>query len=113
MILQVSTSTISNGVYDMEEKATSGLMKVRLVITSDSIIPKSISDFLGVSPVQTWLAGDPAHPRATNTHKENGWVLSLEGGKGALIVEAILISIWNEAAASQQTPSGGSGIRWQ
>jgi len=36
------------------------------------------------------LRGDSVHPRATNIHKENGWVLSLEGGSGELIVEPII-----------------------
>jgi len=74
----------------MEEKAIGSSLKVRLVVTSDSLIPKTISDFLGVSPTKSWLRGDSVHPRATNIHKENGWVLSLEGGSGDLIVEPII-----------------------
>jgi hypothetical protein len=74
----------------MEGNATRGSLKVRLVVTSDNLIPKTISDFLGVSPTKTWQRGDPVVQKATKIHKENGWVLSLEFGTSELIVEPII-----------------------
>lgn len=74
----------------MEANAPQTLVKVRLVITSDNLPPKIISDFLGVAPTKTWLRGETVHPKATNVHKENGWVLSLEGQSGELITERII-----------------------
>jgi len=37
----------------MEENAPDSAIKVRLVITSDSLPPKTISDLLGVVPTKT------------------------------------------------------------
>ncbi|TLY78091.1 MAG: DUF4279 domain-containing protein [Gammaproteobacteria bacterium] len=74
----------------MEENAPDSAIKVRLVITSDSLPPKTISDLLGVVPTKTWLRGETVHTKATNVHKENGWVLSLEGLSGELIAERII-----------------------
>jgi Domain of unknown function (DUF4279) len=65
-------------------------IKVRLVVTSGKLYPQAISDFLGVMPTKTWLLGERVLPKASNVHKENGWVLSIEGRGDELITEDII-----------------------
>jgi hypothetical protein len=48
--------------------------KVRLVVLGFDCSPEHISTLLGVEPTKSWLKGEPVHPRATNTHAENGWM---------------------------------------
>jgi hypothetical protein len=74
----------------MEDSAMGSQLKVRLVVTSETLLPKTISDLVGISPTTTWLRGETVHPKATNIHKENGWVLSLEDGGTELIAERII-----------------------
>jgi hypothetical protein len=50
-------------------------LKVRLLITSDSTNPSTVSAALGLEPTQKWLKGERVHPKATNKYDHNGWVL--------------------------------------
>lgn len=61
--------------------------KARLVITTDTLSPNYISSSLEIEPSQVWLRGDVVHPKATNVHKENGWVISATSDGDELFVE--------------------------
>jgi hypothetical protein len=74
----------------MEANEPASSIKVRLVVTSGKMHPQAISDFLGVMPTKTWLQGETVLPKAINVHKENGWVLSIEGNSDELIAEQII-----------------------
>jgi hypothetical protein len=72
------------------EQTTENSIKVRLVITSASVLPKVISDHLRVEPSKSWLRGDTVTPRATNVHKEHGWVLSVQGRSDEFFAERLI-----------------------
>jgi len=74
----------------MEARSAASSIKVRLVVTSGNVHPEEVSSFLGVAPSKTWLQGETVHPKATNVHKENGWVLSIEGRSGEWVAERIV-----------------------
>lgn len=50
-------------------------LKARFLIISDTTNPSSFSAVLGVEPTQTWLKGEPVHPKAINRYAHNGWEL--------------------------------------
>jgi hypothetical protein len=65
-------------------------MKVRLVISGVDVSPETISEVLQLTPNKIWLKGEVVHPKATNVHTENGWVLSVESSDRELSAEKML-----------------------
>src|SRR5438874_502023 len=49
---------------------------VRLNVTDFECPAEEITRLLGLSPTRTWRRGEKVHPRAQNTHRQNGWSLS-------------------------------------
>jgi len=65
-------------------------IKVRLVISSADVTPETISEALQLTPNKIWLKGEVVHPKATNVHTENGWVLGVESSDGELSAEKMI-----------------------
>ena len=62
-------------------------LKVRLLITSDSLTPDEISEGVGLYPTRHWFKGQPVCPGASKTYEHNGWVLAAEGSGVAVSAE--------------------------
>ena len=79
----------------MEVNLPASSIKVRLVITSASLASECISNLIGVAATEVWLQGQAVHPKATNVHKENGWVLSVDAESGELTTERVVDRLLN------------------
>lgn len=53
-------------------------IKVSIKVTNFDCNPGQITKILDLKPTKTWLKGDLVHPKAINTHKENGWMFQLQ-----------------------------------
>ena len=70
-------------------------LKVRFLITSDSLTPHQISAGMGVSPSSTWSKGQRVHPKASKTYDQNGWVIVAEARGESASAEKLAADIFN------------------
>ncbi len=85
----------------MNSIANANSIKARLVITSVEVLPDAISEYLGISPTKTWLQGETVTPRATNIHKEHGWVLSVDGERGEVFAVKLIDRLLSQVPADR------------
>lgn len=52
-------------------------IKAEFIVYSDDLNPKLVTDFLGLSPTQSWAKGDDIRGK-NNRRKESIWLLSTE-----------------------------------
>ncbi len=59
----------------MSSQDISYTIKARIVISEFECSTDYITSAIGINPTKVWHRGDKVHPKATNEHKENGWLL--------------------------------------
>lgn len=73
----------------MQNKLSAATVKVRFIVSSESIDPLEISSTLDVMPNRTWLRGSPVHQESTKLHRENGWLLETTGQPEEVYVDRL------------------------
>ena len=78
-------------------------IKVSVKIHGFNDSPSRISEILGLVPTMSWLKGEVVHPRAINTFKENGWVISVHGDGEDVSIEKLAMELFD--VLSESLPS--------
>ena len=60
----------------MNDSGSDYTIKSRIVISGFECCPSLITSIVGINPSKVWKRGDKVHQKATNAHKENGWIIS-------------------------------------